>query len=463
MQSTATTSVNILPVLDIGPPPGIARDPTPAGPFEVLVAPPPACPPPPEPRLESANGNQPASDGEAVPDAADQTADPTSDSRPNGVSELEREDTAEIPPDSEAELIAASLAGAAAAVGSPAEAPAQAADGVEAGAEAMEPAATISGSAAIVGELPLGLPGAVATEGTAGKPNSAQDASEQPAEAADRALAATSGDELSPPGAELPEGGDDEQEIASEASQFTVNNSAAERPNQDETGKGESSHQQAADAAPSAAAPSDAAALSNSSELAPLASPEGNRPTIETRAASPSPAPGIEAAGNSTPRRLPAAMLAPEPAVTRTPIAIDSARLLHRVARAFTAAQLRDGEMQLRLSPPELGSLRLHVQLAEGALVARLEAETTTARAVLLDNLPALRERLAEQGLRIERFDVDLMQRHGSGTPDRPHDRESQTPQQPPVAVPRPVATNPTTSRPAVPRTLGPSQLNVIV
>jgi flagellar hook-length control protein FliK len=102
------------------------------------------------------------------------------------------------------------------------------------------------------------------------------------------------------------------------------------------------------------------------------------------------------------------------------PMEIDAARLLGRVARAFERSQHRDGEIRLRLSPPELGSLTLQVQLVEGGLVARLETETAAAQAALIDNLPALRERLADQGMRIERFDVDLMQRQPGGMPDRP-------------------------------------------
>src|SRR5207249_9679698 len=97
---------------------------------------------------------------------------------------------------------------------------------------------------------------------------------------------------------------------------------------------------------------------------------------------------------------------------------------LARVARAFTAAQDRDGEIRLRLSPPELGSLRLQVQVHDGAVVARVETENSAAKTALLDNLPALRERLAEQGLRIDRFDVDLMQRQPGGMPDRPFNQQ---------------------------------------
>jgi flagellar hook-length control protein FliK len=89
----------------------------------------------------------------------------------------------------------------------------------------------------------------------------------------------------------------------------------------------------------------------------------------------------------------------------------DQNRFVQRVARAFDAAKNRDGEIRLRLSPPELGSLRLEVRMQQGGVVARLEAETLAARTLLIDNLPALRERLAEQGVHIEQFDVDLLDR----------------------------------------------------
>jgi flagellar hook-length control protein FliK len=97
------------------------------------------------------------------------------------------------------------------------------------------------------------------------------------------------------------------------------------------------------------------------------------------------------------------------------PIEIDSTRLLHRVARAFHVAQQRGGDIKLRLNPPELGSLRLELRIDEGVMTARMETETSTARAAIMDSLPALRERLIEQGIRIERFDVDLMQQQGQG------------------------------------------------
>ncbi len=128
-----------------------------------------------------------------------------------------------------------------------------------------------------------------------------------------------------------------------------------------------------------------------------------------------------------TPSRLPPQLRVHSEAARGRPVmppSVDATRLVHRVARAFEAAQQRGGEIRLRLSPPELGSLRLQISVQDGVMVARLETETTAARATLTDNLPILRERLAEQGIRIERFEVDLMQHSSTGTPDRPADSQ---------------------------------------
>ena len=121
----------------------------------------------------------------------------------------------------------------------------------------------------------------------------------------------------------------------------------------------------------------------------------------------------------------------PQATPESAPLHVDAARFLQRVAKAFETARDRGGEIRLRLSPPELGALRVEVNLSEQGLAARVEVENQDARAILLDNLPALRERLAEQGLRLERFDVDLSQRepdqHSGNFPDQPRDRQTQS------------------------------------
>ena len=105
---------------------------------------------------------------------------------------------------------------------------------------------------------------------------------------------------------------------------------------------------------------------------------------------------------------------------TPPPLHVDAARFLQRVAKAFEVAQERGGEIRLRLSPPELGALRVEVNLSENGLAARVEVENNDARTILLENLPALRERLSEQGLKLEKFDVELSQRE----PDQQANRE---------------------------------------
>jgi flagellar hook-length control protein FliK len=56
--------------------------------------------------------------------------------------------------------------------------------------------------------------------------------------------------------------------------------------------------------------------------------------------------------------------------------------------------------------------MRLELSVKQGVMTAKVETETAAARQALLDNLPTLRDRLAEQNVRIERFDVDV--RHDS-------------------------------------------------
>jgi len=98
---------------------------------------------------------------------------------------------------------------------------------------------------------------------------------------------------------------------------------------------------------------------------------------------------------------------------------VNRARFVHRVANAFRALADRHGPVRLKLYPPELGSLRLEIHVRDGALSARAEAETSTTRNLLLDHLPLLRERLASQGVKIERFDVDLADRGAGETSDQ--------------------------------------------
>lgn len=87
---------------------------------------------------------------------------------------------------------------------------------------------------------------------------------------------------------------------------------------------------------------------------------------------------------------------------------VDPARFVSRVARAVQTAHERGGPLHLRLSPPELGAMRMELSVNQGTLTATIETDNQIAKQVLLDNLPALRDRLAEQNIKVERFDVDV-------------------------------------------------------
>jgi len=111
---------------------------------------------------------------------------------------------------------------------------------------------------------------------------------------------------------------------------------------------------------------------------------------------------------------------------------VDPARFVGRVAKAIHTAHERGSTLQLRLSPPELGSLRLELTVQDGVMTAALETETPGARRILLDHLPALRDRLSEQNIRVERFDVDVRRDSQEGHADSQASQQQQQQNQSP-------------------------------
>src|SRR5690606_30120465 len=77
-----------------------------------------------------------------------------------------------------------------------------------------------------------------------------------------------------------------------------------------------------------------------------------------------------------------------------------------------------------------LGAMRVELSVQQGVLSAHLETETAAAKSILIDNLPALRERLAALDIRVERFDVDVRQESTGGQPDWQAQQESRDHQQ---------------------------------
>lgn len=162
--------------------------------------------------------------------------------------------------------------------------------------------------------------------------------------------------------------------------------------------------------------------------------PEASEPTVETStAATPTSAPAkltseanlsaIRAIG-STDASVSNSSVPGSESSSSEMSTVDRSRFVQRVGGAIRSAQQRDGQIQLRLSPPELGSLKIEIAVKDGVITARLETDNPAARTLILDNLPALRERLAEQQIRIEKFDVDVgrdgQQQAQQGPGDRP-------------------------------------------
>ena len=86
--------------------------------------------------------------------------------------------------------------------------------------------------------------------------------------------------------------------------------------------------------------------------------------------------------------------------------AVQRAQLVKRVSRAFQKLSDGGGTVRVRLSPPNLGAVRIEVQMQESRMNARITTESEAARSVLNDNLLDLRSRLSELGIQVDRVEV---------------------------------------------------------
>lgn len=85
-----------------------------------------------------------------------------------------------------------------------------------------------------------------------------------------------------------------------------------------------------------------------------------------------------------------------------------------QLARGLRAAlQQRGGTVNLRLDPPELGELRIHMNISRGVVSAEFHASTPQAQHLLEKSLTALRSTLEHQGLSVDRLSVST---HSTGS-----------------------------------------------
>jgi hypothetical protein len=141
------------------------------------------------------------------------------------------------------------------------------------------------------------------------------------------------------------------------------------------------------------------------------ATPPGAMPAIPAIAATPvAVGPGAgAAAGAAADVPMPAPMS--QPAGTDTD-ADELARLNGaRVARGLrNAVQQGGGAVTLRLTPPDLGTVRVQLQIQGTSVAAQFHADNESARSLLNQQLSQLRRALEGQGLQVDRLTVQPMQ-----------------------------------------------------
>lgn len=105
-------------------------------------------------------------------------------------------------------------------------------------------------------------------------------------------------------------------------------------------------------------------------------------------------------------------VMRPEPAV-RT---VSAANPVPDLADSVRGAVINgDTEMRLRLDPPEMGSLEIHITRQDGAIRIRVEATLASARDVIDQALPALQQALEARDVRVDRLEVRTMSESASG------------------------------------------------
>jgi len=82
-----------------------------------------------------------------------------------------------------------------------------------------------------------------------------------------------------------------------------------------------------------------------------------------------------------------------------------------RIARGLqNAVQQKGGAVTLRLTPPEMGTVRIQLQIHNGTVNAQFHAETESTRSLLNQQISQLRTSLEHQGLSVDRLSVQTMQ-----------------------------------------------------
>lgn len=96
------------------------------------------------------------------------------------------------------------------------------------------------------------------------------------------------------------------------------------------------------------------------------------------------------------------------PASTEPLTEYQQSRLLQRVLKGLDRLDEDSSVVRLRLHPPELGALEMSLHVSQQKLSATINVDSEATRQVLQDNLPQLQSKLAERGITLEKFDIQL-------------------------------------------------------
>jgi len=109
-----------------------------------------------------------------------------------------------------------------------------------------------------------------------------------------------------------------------------------------------------------------------------------------------------------------------EKAGSDQPIDVRSTESLRELARIVqTRIGQRNSSMTLLLSPAELGRLRIEVRMVDDAVEVRFQAETPEGLEAIRSRLDELKGVLEQQGLQIDRIEVELTLSPAPPNPDR--------------------------------------------
>lgn len=109
--------------------------------------------------------------------------------------------------------------------------------------------------------------------------------------------------------------------------------------------------------------------------------------------------------------------LTARPTLTQSPTAEDGGVTAQMATGLAKALRQGGGTVAMRLRPENLGAVSLEVTVRGDAVGVFIEAESDSARDLLSNSIPLLRESLTARGLRVERIDIAVSAEPASHTP----------------------------------------------